>query len=160
MRLGIHYSDTDEITAVQCQNPWSKDDIPRFECLDSIGWSSFSQKMAVAALSPSPPLSHLSMTRTFFFHSSRPLVSSTSLYSFSAFRPIHPQRPKLREILSRRPPPLWRVSGINSNAVDGAQEIVPAAGDGSGYSIVSALLFIAFIGLSILTIGVILSTLR
>ncbi|KAL0918067.1 hypothetical protein M5K25_010055 [Dendrobium thyrsiflorum] len=114
--------------------------------------------MAIATLSP-PPLSASfslhSPVGSVFFHCSRPSISPLSLYSFSASRPIHQWRPKLQQILSRRPQPLRRVSGIDSSVTDGAQEIIPVADDGSGYSVVSALLFTAFIGLSLLTIGVI-----
>ncbi|XP_020577737.1 uncharacterized protein LOC110022919 [Phalaenopsis equestris] len=115
--------------------------------------------MRIAVISPFPPLSASfplpSPARSVFFHSSRPSISSLPLYSSSASRHVHQWGTELQEFFSRRQPVLGRVSGIVSGVADGAQEIIPEVEDGPSGSVISALLLAAFIGLSLLTIGVI-----
>lgn len=94
-----------------------------------------------------PPLSAafalFSSARCVFLQSSTPSSSFLTPSFFAASRSIHQ--------LSRRKPPLRRISSINS----GATEIIPASDNGSGSTVISALLLAAFIFLSLLTVGVV-----
>lgn len=50
----------------------------------------------------------------------------------------------------------WRLRAAAEDALESSQQIVSSGGDDGVSSVVSVLLFIAFVGLSILTIGVML----
>ncbi|KAH6766133.1 transmembrane protein [Perilla frutescens var. hirtella] len=101
------------------------------------------------------PLSPLSLSLVF---------KPKPLYLFTAQKPFSPLRsssPALPTSSNLNLPKRWKISGVNydfllseANPVENSQEIVATSDDGVS-TIISSLLFVAFVGLSVLTIGVI-----
>ncbi|XP_039129677.1 uncharacterized protein LOC120265781 [Dioscorea cayenensis subsp. rotundata] len=88
-----------------------------------------------------------------------PLITAPKL-----FTPTSSSIPLFRKRFARiscKRSQLWRVSAVGEEAlssepvIENAQQVVPSGNDDISSSIVSTLLLIAFVGLSILTIGVI-----
>lgn len=115
-----------------------------------------------APLSPSPlslslslrlkprPLNLLAAQKPFSPLSPPPLPQSRRLYN-----------PNLHEAYTSKATKRWEISAVNSNfsiseasAVDISQDIVGASGNDGVSTIISSLLLIAFVGLTILTVGV------
>ncbi|XP_059626583.1 uncharacterized protein LOC132269415 [Cornus florida] len=86
------------------------------------------------------------------------IKTHVSSLSFTSRRTIQFHNPPHQ--IPLRNNPNWRISALSgdefvSDSVENSEQIVVSAGDDGVSTIISVLLFIAFLGLSILTIGVI-----
>lgn len=109
---------------------------------------------SVAAASPSFVLLLAGSRKTLSLVTSKPTLSPPP----PPLRPSHYQRRRSGRSASRKSTHLWRTRAASGaeTTIEKAQQVIPAASDdGSVSTVVSALLFFAFIGLSVLTIGVV-----
>ncbi|KAF6150298.1 hypothetical protein GIB67_033997 [Kingdonia uniflora] len=118
--------------------------------------------IAASSMTLSPPPPHLTST---IFSKSKPPIFLHLPNSSLKFTTPHYKNPIFNPHPSSQSPnkntPIWRISAITTDVlppdttIENTQQIV-SSDDGAGvFTIISALLFIAFVGLSILTIGVV-----
>lgn len=113
----------------------------------------------------SAPLSPLSLSLSLSI-SLKPRPQQYLLAAQKPFSPLSPPLPHSRRLYNLNLPEAftskankrWEISAFNSDfsisEAENSQEIVAASGDDGVSTIISSLLLIAFVGLTILTIGV------